>query len=235
MITESQRNECLKGLKDAYQCLKLYQEMKEEGKIEEGFDQVALSHIESAIYKVAQTFDLDSEIKDQTLKTRKENQKRANRIKDLETELAERAKNQDIEKNIKTIHKQISKKWNEEGFGSSSQFYLNERGKTIVQLNLHPLVDIWELEEEIETEDGEILEKFKTTYEEKGLGDTKSGHYVFVLDIDCNKETLQDTIEKTFPGAEILNWGKSRKENDMFVLDGAEVLISNLSFLEGSK
>ena len=182
------------------------------------------------IYHLAEKLNLESDVKDLMNERTRENKERSLRIEQLEKEIAESSSVGSFSDNLNLIKKRMNHLWNQQGFESSYGIFIRETGVLDVTLSLKPVEEGWELEEEQD----EVPEAYSNSFLQHEFECVEGEDYTYLVEKDRNKDIIENLVKRQFPNARIWDWGRGHQD-DKSILTNVNLLVSDLSFMEGKK
>lgn len=230
MITEDEKVYILKSLKNAHQALQLNEEMEEGEDFDPSFKHVAYSLAEGALATIAKTYNLDSKIEQQVFARTNTLKKQYARIEQIEAELLSRSDKSTFKQSVKEVANAINIRWNNAGFNSAYNVTIRETGKINVDFNLSKLTYPWDLQ--LEEDSADLDPKYTLAFLSNNFDCVQEDEYCYLLANENNEQKIKQLLDRLYPGATIWSFKRRRFNEDQFILDRADVILSNLLFLE---
>jgi hypothetical protein len=231
MLSPDDKHSCLEVTKSAYQALQFYKEMQESDEKDEKFIQSAFGLVELMIHKVAEKMRLDSKVYEAMERRINISKVRNEKIKQLEQQISQHSNFDLFKPNLKLLNTRLNKRWNAEGFSSSSELIVGGYGDVVVKLSLSPAREVWDIERDRDNESENLPQEIERAFKGHQFQVHTDEEYVYLLDKDDNKERVGNIVLKCYPAATILKW-ETRRARTGFVLNSVEISLSNLSIFE---
>lgn len=235
-MTDDQKVDTLRQIKNAYGALDLYGDKKMTKEETSAFSQTAFLLSAHAIAQLATVFGLESKIKAELEEKACENKERNQKIAELEQQLGAGFDPERYEENMKRAFLMMEEKWKAEGFTGLYKPKITAYGGVFLSFILKPVREVWDLldEEEDEEKIEALFQLRQQRFFEKAFQTVNEGSYVHVVDSDENKRKIEQLLKRLFPTLEIERW-ETQKHNTGLGLTHVEVSIKSMNFLEGSQ